>query len=94
MPKLSKSQLVALQKKLTTDEAIGKKFHVTRQAIHQLRKKFGIASNYAKNPERNRKIIALYRKGTSGTAIAKKFCISVSQAYRIIDVVHVRKRKR
>jgi len=94
MAKVSKSQLVALQKKLTTDEALGKKFGVTRQAIHQLRKKYGIASNYAKNPERNRKITALYKKGTSGTAIAKKFGLSVSQAYRIIDLAPSRKRKR
>jgi len=94
MPKLSKSQLVALQKKLTTDEAIGKKFRVTRQAIHQLRKKYGIASNYAKNPERNRKIIALYKKGTPGTALAKKFGLSVPQTYRIINVALSKKGKK
>ena len=94
MPKVSKSQLIALQKKLTTDEAIGKKFGVTRQAIHQLRKKYGIASNYAKNPERNKKIIALYKKGTSGTALAKKTGLSVSQTYRIINPALSKKRKK
>lgn len=94
MPKVSKSQLIALQKKLTTDEAIGKKFGVTRQAIHQIRKKYGIASNYAKNPERNKKIVALYKKGTSGTVLAKKLGLSVSQTYRIINTAISKKRKK
>jgi hypothetical protein len=94
MPKVSKSQLVALQKKLTTDEAIGKKFRVTRQAIHHLRKKYGIASSFAKNPERNRKIVALYRKGTFGTALAKKFGLSVPQTYQIINDALSKKRKK
>ena len=67
MPRLSKAELIKLQKKLTTDEAIGKKFGITRQAVHQIRKKYGIKSNYADNPERNAKIVALYKKGTAGT---------------------------
>ncbi|MGA2508387.1 MAG: hypothetical protein ABSF80_13030 [Chitinispirillaceae bacterium] len=94
MPKVSKSQLIALQKKLTTDEAIGKKFGVTRQAIHQLRKKYRIASSYAKNPERNGKIVTLYKKGTSGTVLAKKLGLSVSQTYRIINEAISRKKKK
>lgn len=94
MAKVSKSQLVALQKKLTTDEAIGKKFGVTRQAIHQIRKKYGIASSFAKNPERNRKIIALYKKGTPVTALAKKTGLSVSQTYRIINAALSKKKKK
>jgi Mor family transcriptional regulator len=84
MPRISKVELLKLQKKLVTDQAIGKKFHVTRQAIQLIRKKYGIASNYAGHPERNKKIIAQYKKGTSGTALAKKFDMSVSQTYRII----------
>jgi len=93
MPRLSKVELIRLQKKLITDEAIGKKFGVTRQAIHQLRKKYGIKSNYFKNPERNKKIITLYRKGSPGTALAKKIGISVSQVYRIINDAGAKKRK-
>ncbi|HEX7510132.1 MAG TPA: hypothetical protein VF335_02435, partial [Chitinivibrionales bacterium] len=72
MPKISKSELIKLQKSLKTDEAIGKKFSITRQAVHQLRKKYGIPSNLAKNDERNEKILALYKKGVSGTDIAEK----------------------
>jgi hypothetical protein len=81
---VGKTELIKLQKSLKTDAAIGKKFKVTRQAIHQLRKKYGIDSSYADNPERNAKIIALYKKGLSGTAVAEKLGLSISQAYRII----------
>jgi len=82
----SKSELVKLQKTLGTDEAIAKHFKVTRQAVHQLRKKYEIPSLIAKNPERNEKIIALYNSGKTGTEIAEKMEISISQAYRIITL--------
>ena len=91
MPKITKSELARLQKSLKTDAAIGEKFGITRQAIHQLRKKFGIASNLAKNDERNEKIIALFKKGLTGTAIAEKMKLSVSQTYRIINITQLKK---
>jgi DNA-binding NarL/FixJ family response regulator len=91
MARISKTDLIKLQKKMKTDQAIGKKFGITRQAIHQLRKKYGIDSSYAGNPERNVKIVGLYKKGTSGTAIAKKLGLSVSQAYRIINTAGKKK---
>jgi len=94
MARVSKSQLVALQKKLTTDEAIGKKFGITRQAIHHLRKKYGIASSFAKNPVRNASIVSLYKKGKPGTSLAKKFGLSVSQTYRIIITTGKRSSKK
>ena len=86
MPKISKSELIKLQKSLKTDAAIGEKFGVTRQAIHQIRVKFGIPSNLVKNDERNAKIIALFEKGFTGTAIAKKLNLSTSQSYRVINL--------
>jgi DNA invertase Pin-like site-specific DNA recombinase len=82
---VSKTELVKLQKQLGTDEAIAKKFKVTRQAIHQLRKKYGIESRYVDNPERNEKLVALYKKGMTGTELSKKYDMSVSQTYRIIN---------
>jgi DNA invertase Pin-like site-specific DNA recombinase len=85
MFRISKSELVKLQKSLKTDEAIGKKFGITRQAVHQLRKKYGIPSNLVKNDERNEKIVALYKKGNSGITIAEKTGLSISQTYRIIN---------
>lgn len=86
MLKLSKADLIKLLKKYTTDEAIAKKFGVTRQAIHQQRKKYGIKSSYADNPGRNRKIIALYKMGAMEMApLAKKFGLSISQTCKIIN---------
>jgi DNA invertase Pin-like site-specific DNA recombinase len=87
MARISKTELIKLQKKLKTDDAIGKKFGITRQAVHQLRKKYDIDSVIAKNDERNAKIIKAYKTGSSGTALAKKFDLSVSQTYRVINEV-------
>ena len=91
MASINKNQLLKLQKSLITDEAIGKKFGITRQAIHQLRKKYGIPSVLAKNEERNAKIQSLYKKGTSGIDIAKKMGLSVSQTYRVITITEKKK---
>jgi DNA invertase Pin-like site-specific DNA recombinase len=85
MARISKGQLIKLQRKYCTDARIGKLFGITRQAVHQLRKKYKIDSSIADNPERNAKIVGMYRKGTSGTALAKKFELSVSQTYRVIN---------
>jgi Mor family transcriptional regulator len=93
MPRISKTELLKLQKTLVTDEAIGKKFKITRQAIHQLRKAYGIKSSYADNPARNAKVVSAYKKGTSGTSLAKKFDLSVSQTYRIINEAGALKKK-
>jgi len=85
MAKISKQQLIKLQKTLKTDAAIGSEFGITRQAVHQLRRKYGIEANRAKNIERNKKILAAYKKGKSGLDIAKDIGLSVSQVYRIIE---------
>lgn len=84
MPRVSKDQLVKLQKTLKTDAAIGKKFGISRQAIHQLRVKYGVKANLAKNKERNEKIAALYKSGKPGVVIAKIVDLSVPQVYRVI----------
>jgi Mor family transcriptional regulator len=94
MSKISKQELIKLQKTLVTDEAIGKKFKVTRQAVFLMRKKYGIESRYVKNPKRNAGIIAAFKKGISGTDLAKKFELSVSQTYRIIGEAEVGKKKK
>jgi DNA invertase Pin-like site-specific DNA recombinase len=92
MALISKAELVELQKTLGTDEAIGKKFKVCRQAIHYYRTKYGIESNWARNPERNKQIISLYRSGNSGTQIAKKVGLSVAMTYRIIGEQYSKKK--
>lgn len=93
MARISKSQLIKLQKKLKTDAKIGEQFGISRQAVHQLRKKYGIESVIAKNVERNQKIVQAYKSGTSGTALAKKFKLSISQTYRIINEAKKGKKK-
>jgi len=85
MARITKSELIKLQKKFKTDARIGEEFDITRQAVHQLRKKYGIESVIAKNDERNQKIVKAYESGSSGTALSKKFDLSVSQTYRIIN---------
>jgi len=81
---VNKEQLIKLQKTLKTDAAIGAKYDISRQAIHQLRRKYDIKSIRDKNIERNNKIAALYKKGKTGIVIAKDMDLSISQAYRII----------
>jgi Mor family transcriptional regulator len=85
MATITKAQLEKLQKKLVTDAAIGAQFGITRQAVHQLRKKFGLESSLRDNPQRNQEIIKGYESGESGTALAKKYKLSISQTYRIIN---------
>ena len=84
MARISKQQMIALQRILKTDARIGKKYGITRQAVHQLRKKYGIESRTAVNPLRNRKIAALRRSGKGIAAIAKRFDLSIPQTYRIL----------
>jgi|WetSurMetagenome_2_1015567.scaffolds.fasta_scaffold00022_84 biotin operon repressor len=86
MVKINKVQLIHLQKKLGTDEAIGAKLGVTRQAVQQMRKRFGIVSRWASNPQRNKKIRALSKAGKSGAEIARKFGLSKSRVYRVIEM--------
>jgi DNA invertase Pin-like site-specific DNA recombinase len=81
---ISKNQLVRLQKKLVTDDAIGKQFGISRQAVHQLRVKYGIAAIAHKNDARNAAIIKSASNGIPCEHIAKKFKLSLAQTYRII----------
>lgn len=85
MARISKTELIKLQKKHTTDAKIGELYGITRQAIHQLRKKYGVDSSIVDNPKRNTEIVKLYKSGKSGTALAKKFDLSISQTYRVIN---------
>ena len=84
MARISKQALSQLQKTLKTDAAIGAKFGISRQAVHQLRQKYDIGYNRTKHKDRNVKILSLYKQKASGTKIAKQMKISVSQVYRII----------
>jgi DNA invertase Pin-like site-specific DNA recombinase len=85
MARISKAQLQKLQKKYKTDDAIGKLFGITRQAVHQLRAKYGVPPVADKHADRNNEITKAYNGGTSGTKIAQKYKLSISQTYRIIN---------
>jgi hypothetical protein len=84
MARISKQQLIKLQAKYKTDDAIGRLFGITKQAVHQLRNKYGIMPVADKHEDRNREITKAYTAGMAGTKLAKKFKLSISQAYRII----------
>jgi hypothetical protein len=84
MARISRSELIKLQRKHTTDAAIGAVFGISRQAVHQLRVKYGIESVSAKNDERNAKILAMHEAGKTGPAIARRFKLSLSQIFRIV----------
>jgi len=94
MARISKSQLEKLQKKYKTDEAIGTLFGISRQAVHQLRDKYGVCPVSDKHRERNEEVRRLYGQGTSGIACAKKTKLSISQTYRIINLPKSKKGKR
>jgi hypothetical protein len=83
--RISKGQLEKLQKKYKTDEAIGKLFGISRQAVHQLRTRYGIAPVGNKHGDRDGEILRLYERGLSGIKLARRFKLSTSQAYRIIN---------
>ena len=84
MARITKSQLIRLQKKYHTDARIGEEFDITRQAVHQLRKKFNIPSRTAGNPQRNNDMVTMRKAGKSVEAIARKFKLSIPQTYRIL----------
>lgn len=85
MPQISKRELRRLQKEHKTDAKIGQTFGVTRQAIQQLRFKYGIPAISNKNEKRNKNIVRMYKSRKRVTNIAKEFHLSISQIYRIIN---------
>jgi DNA invertase Pin-like site-specific DNA recombinase len=94
MARISKGQLEKLQKKFKTDEAIGKLFGISRQAVHQLRTRYGIEPVADQHGDRNRELVRQYQQGVSGTRLARKFKLSISQAYRVINSTKVKKAKK
>jgi hypothetical protein len=94
VPKVTKGQLCRLQKTLKTDERIGQELKMSRQAVHQLRKRLGVAAASTEKPERDAEIAEAYIAGETGIAIAKKFGMSISQTYRIINAANGKGKRR
>jgi len=84
MPCISKPQLLKLQKTLKTDAAIGAKFGITRQAVHQIRILYKVASIREKNKDRNAKIVRLRKQGVPIAKLCREFGLAVSQIYRVL----------
>lgn len=85
MAKITKAQFRILQKKLLRDSYIAKELGVSRQAVYQMRMKFGLKSLVPDHRARNAAIVKAYKAGETGLAIAGKFDISASQVYRVIN---------
>ena len=83
---ISKSQLLKLQKKYKTDDAIGGVFGITRQAVHQLRVKYGVLPVAGKYESRNQELTRLYLNGIQCAQLARKYRLSISQVFRILRV--------
>jgi hypothetical protein len=81
---LTIEEFSALQNKMKTDHAIGDLFGLTRQAVHQMRKKLNVESSIANNPDRDRLIKADFNSGISAADLTRKYDISISQVYRIL----------
>ncbi|GBU21109.1 hypothetical protein R80B4_00998 [Fibrobacteres bacterium R8-0-B4] len=94
VPKVTKGQLCKLQKTLKTDERIGQELNMSRQAVHQLRKRLGVAAASTEKPERDAEIAEAYIAGETGIAIAKRFGMSISQTYRIINSANGKGKRR
>ena len=94
MAKVTKPQFVALQKKHVTDTAIAAALGVSRQSVHQLRSKFGIMPSQPDVRARNAAIVKAYTDGETGVSIAKKYELSISQTYRILDAALSKPKKK
>jgi Mor family transcriptional regulator len=94
MAVVNKAELVKLQKTLGSDVAIAKKLKVVPQTIHYYRAKYGIDSLVARKPERNAKIMAMYKAGKTGIAIAPKYGLTPSMTYRIIKKAQAKRKSK
>jgi hypothetical protein len=84
MARIGKNQLLKLQKKYHTDASIARMYNMSRQAIAQMRKRYGIAPVLHRTKERNNHIVEQYTSGKPVAAIAKKAGLTDVQIYRII----------
>jgi transposase-like protein len=84
MPIPTKAQLLKLQKNYKTDGAIGELYGISRQAVHQWRKKYMIKSLRELTEARNYQINKSFKSGVSVQKLSDKHGLSLSQVYRIV----------
>jgi DNA invertase Pin-like site-specific DNA recombinase len=93
MPKISREELIKLQKLLVSDVAIAKHLGVSQPYVHHIRKIYGIPSRFAENAQRNNEIAALYLSGMKASDIAKRFGLRPGRVYQITGDAGARKEK-
>lgn len=93
MQRISKTDLIRLQKTLKTDQAIADKFNITWQYVHQMRQRYGIQSLLKDTADRNNKIVTMFKNGMTGAEIAKKVRLSVFYVYKIVSYAGVSRKK-
>ena len=91
--RISNDQLLKLQRRYHTDQAIAQLFGISRQAVQQLRVRFGIVPVVRRHERRNAEIARAYRSGVSGARLARRYRLSVAQIYRILAAESVRLRR-
>jgi len=85
MARIGKEQLERLQKKYKTDAAIARIYGLTRQAVYQLRKQYGLKPSSDKSSDRNREVKRLRSMGISAKMLSVKFRLSTTHIYRILN---------
>jgi len=89
--KIGKEQIVQLQKKHGSDQAIASRLGTSRQAIYKLRKEYGIPALKDRHLRRDSEIKRLHSTGISPIQLAVRFELSQTQIYRILNINKVRK---
>lgn len=85
LPKITKAELVKSYKEKATDQMIADSIGVTRQAVHQMRMKYGIPKVSGRYDARDKEILKQFKKGDHVNNIAANHGgLSVSQVYRIV----------
>ncbi len=83
-PRISKPDLITLQKLLIADGAIGRKLGISAAGVQKIRKKYGVPAKLIDNTTRNNKIVSLYKKNMAGIVIAKQISLSIPMVYKIL----------
>jgi len=81
--RLSKEELLELQKAFFSDAKIARELEVSRQYVGLLRKKYNISSPRSNIKSRNKRVAFEFACKNSVHRISKKFGLSTSHLYKI-----------
>lgn len=83
LSKMGKNQIEFLLKD-NNDPTVAKQFGITRQAVYNIRKKFGIPSSKSKASDKKQRIIELRNEGLSVTKVSSVCNVSQSYVYKVL----------